>query len=152
MLFSTREDIGVPIEKVYQALTDFESIEREALRRGAEVSRVGSHAEKGVGQGWTILFVYRGRARKLKTEITEFDPPNSLVAAGKVGGLEGELSFDLVSLSPRLTRVMVDAKLNPTTLSSRLFVQSLKLARSNLNNRFKNNVAHLARKFEERLG
>lgn len=150
MRFNTREDIAVPIEQVFEALSDFEAIEREALRHGAEVSRTGDHSVKGPGQGWTLLFVHRGRARKLKTEIDVYTPSSKLSAKGKVGGLQGVLDVDLVALSPKITRVDVNVKLKPTTLSSRLFVQTLKLARSTLNTRFKNKVAHLSRKLEER--
>lgn len=148
MRFETREDVARPIEEVFAAITEFDVIERELLRNGAEVSRTGDHAQKGPGQGWMILFVYRGRARKLKTEIEEYSAPDRVASKGKIGGLEGLLEIDLVPLSPRITRMAVSVKLQPTSLSSRLFVESLRLGRASMNGKFKKRIEALARKLE----
>lgn len=149
MRFTTREDIEAPIEAVFAAVSDFESFERAALRRGAEVRRLGDHKRKGEGQGWLVHFRYRGRARELASEIVRFERPHALTAFGGTGGIDGTLEVELTELSPRQTRMKLDLDLKPKTLGARLFLQSLRLAKSSLANRFKKRVHGFARRLEE---
>ena len=51
MKFSTKEDIDAPIDAVFQMLCDFETFERAAMRRGAEVHRTDTKTTPGVGMG-----------------------------------------------------------------------------------------------------
>ena len=58
--------------------------------------------------------------------------------------------MQLTPLSPKRTRLGVEVDLKPKTLSARLLVQSLKLAKSNLTKRFKLKVADYAKTMETR--
>ncbi len=148
MKFSTREDIEVPIEKVFAAVSDFEAFERQALRRGAEVHRDDTFGKAGVGSEWVIKFKFRGKPRKIHARISEFDAPNGYVAETDSGGIDGLVTVDLVALSPRRTRLHFSIALTPRTLSARLLVQSLKFAKSNLNKRFSARVWQFAQDVE----
>ena len=53
-------------------------------------------------------------------------------------------------LSRNSTRVLVALEIKPLNLSSRLWVQSLKLAKTTLNKKYKERVADYARGMEER--
>lgn len=150
MRFTTREDVAATPEHVFSMLTDFEAFEREVLRRGADVTKTGDHSQAGAGQGWVIDFTYRGRARKLVSELERFEPGRALLAEGKIAGLSGTLLFDLVPLSPKLTRLTVDLDMKPNTLSARLFVQSLKLTKGLLMKRYRGRVKRLARLIEDK--
>jgi uncharacterized protein YndB with AHSA1/START domain len=149
MRFTTREDIEAPVETVFAAVTDFESFERAALRRGAEVRRVGDHRHKGIGQSWLVHFRYRGRERELASEIVRFEPPKGLTAFGDSGGIESTLQFELTELAPRRTRLKVDLELKPKTLGARLLLQSMRLAKTPLVNRFKARVHEFARSLRD---
>jgi carbon monoxide dehydrogenase subunit G len=150
MRFTTREDIEAPIEAVFAAVSDFDGFERAALRRGAEVRRLGEHKRKGEGQGWLVHFRYRGRARELASEIVRYEPPYGLTAFGGTGGIDGTLEVELTELAPRRTRLKMDLDLKPKTLGARFFLQSLRLAKSSLTNRFKSRVHKFARQLEKR--
>ncbi len=151
MRFSTREDIEAPIEHVFGAVTDFDGFERQALRRGAEVQRQDTYGKPGIGSEWQLRFAFRGKQRDVNARMTDFDAPNGYRADTTTGGLDGEVSVELVSLSPRRTRMQVAVELSPRTLSARLLVQSLKFAKGNLNKRFSNRVWTFAQTIEEKF-
>jgi len=143
MKFNAREDIEAPIDVVFARLTDFDQFERQALRRGASVRRT-SNGPVETGSGWDIAFTFRGKERRMRAELAELDQPNFLQVAFQSSGIVGETKVDLVPLSPRRTRLSVSIDLSAKTLSSRLLLQSLKLARGTLAQRFKKRVASFA--------
>lgn len=151
MKFSTREDINAPIEQVFSALCDFEGFERQAMRRGAEVQRIDTLHEPGVGMRWQVDFTMRGRQRNVELELSRFDVPNEMVFSAKSAGMDGTFSIELIALSRTRTRMSIALEMLPLNLSARLLIQSLKLAKVTLNKRFKLRVADYAKGLEERL-
>ncbi|KGB81152.1 MAG: SRPBCC family protein [Confluentimicrobium sp.] len=151
MKFSTREDIAAPVAEVFAAVSDFESFERAALRRGAEVSRTDRLSAPGPGMAWDCAFAFRGKGRRLSAELQQYDAPESMVVLWSSSGLVGTLVLDLVQLSPRQTRMMLQLELKPRTIPARLFVQSLRLAKASLTKRFKRGVRRFARDLDGRL-
>lgn len=151
MKFETKEDIEAPIEHVFGVVSNFEGFERQALRRGAEVSRLNPQQKPGVGMAWDLAFLMRGKRRELQIELTEYDPPNRMVFESRSPSMGGHMVVDLVALSLGRTRLGIEIELMPQNLSARLLVQSLKLARGNLNKRFHIRVAEFARDTEERF-
>jgi hypothetical protein len=59
---------------------------------------------------------------------------------------------DMVALSRTRTRLLVSMELRPTTLSSRLLVQSLRLAKARLNGRLKSRMQEFAHRMETGTG
>lgn len=150
MKFSTKEDVEAPIEAVFDMLCDFKSFERAAMRRGAEVQRADALHQPGVGMTWKAVFPLRGKRRELTLEMVTFDRPNEMVIDSMSQGLAGQMSFELMPLSRNSTRVLVALEVKPLTLSARLWVQSLKLAKTTLTQKYKDRVAEYARGMEER--
>jgi len=152
MKFVSKEDIEAPIAEVFAVLSEFESFERSAIRRGIEVNRMGDVAAPASGLAWDVQFSFRGKSRDIHLVLAEFEPVTGLSLSADGGGIEGDMKVELMALSPRRTRLVVSLELTPKTLSGRLLVQSLKLAKSKLNKRFKIRVADFAKSTEERLG
>lgn len=150
MNFTAQEDIEAPIDHVFSQVTDFAALERSALRRGAEVQRVVDKPEPGPGMTWDTAFMLRGKRREMTVELTEFDAPNGVVLMARSPNIKGKLAVDLVALSPKRTRLNLSLDIEPKTLAARLMLQSLKLARSNLNKRLKKRLKDFARDLEER--
>ncbi len=144
MKFSTREDINAPAADVFAAVTDFDSFERMIRRYGSKVSRIDSQNAKGAGMMWDVAFQYRGRARQARATIVEYTDPATMRMTAEIGGLDSECEVQVIALSPNQTRLQVSLDLKPRTLSARLVVQSLKLAKSKINTRFKARVAAFA--------
>ncbi|MBO6774988.1 MAG: SRPBCC family protein [Marinibacterium sp.] len=145
MKFSSEEDIETPIDRVFEQLTNFEMFERTAIRRGVEIERERGIAQPVVGMAWKARFEMRGRSREARVELTHLDRPNTMRfdAIGK--GVDGSFFIDLLPLSPRSTRMSVVLDIEPKTLSARLLIQSMKLAKTNLTKRFRKKVWEFAK-------
>ncbi|WP_224824844.1 SRPBCC family protein [Cognatishimia sp. MH4019] len=150
MQFKASEDIEVPIDFVFEQLSDFERFERTALRRGADVVRTDALKQPGVGMGWQAQFVFRGKAREMRGSLSEYDPPNRLKFDARVGGLEVVMAIDLVALSRARTRVMVVSDLKPHNIPARLLYQSIKLVKTNMMRRMNTRLADYAEELEDR--
>ncbi len=150
MELATREDIDAPIDWVFGQVTDHAAFERIALRRGAEVERRDPGQGFEPGAAWRMVFPYRGRERVLDARVTGVDRPNGWTATLSVGGIDGTVKVDLVAMSRSRTRMIVEVALAAQSLSARLLLQSVKLARGNVLKRFRNRVAGFAAELENR--
>lgn len=150
MKIAAREDIEATIGHVFESITDFDGMERAALRRGAEVLRMHELAEPGAGLAWCAKFPYRNRERIADLEITTYDAPHQLVLVSKVSGVEATVEVELLALSRHRTRMNMSIDMRPKTIPARLMLQSMKLARANLLRRFRKRVADYAQHIEDR--
>ena len=154
MKFSTRQDIEAPADYVFDQITDFDGLERQAIRRGIDVRRKNPAQPRGVGAGWVVQAPFRGKLRNVDAYVSEFDPPNALIADAKSGGLDMTLNVELVPLSPMRTRVTLGYEVRPQTLSARILVQSIKFAKASLQRRFNKRVgaycAGISERYENR--
>lgn len=150
MQFSTQQDIEAPIETVFENLTCFELFERAAMRRGVEVRRKDSKTTFGVGTQWDVRFMLRGKERDVAVEIATCVPSTDLVVALLSDNIAGAVRCELFSLSKTRTRVAVVTELTPKTLPARLIIQSLKLTKSTLNQKYKARIAEFAAEIEAR--
>lgn len=152
MHFSAREDIAAPIDQVFHAISDFEGFERAILRRGAEIARTDTMGQPGAGMTWDCRFDFRGKRREMQAELTRFDRPELVQVAAESAAVEGTMTVELVQLSPRQTRMQVVTEFKPRTLTARLLVQSMRLAKTSLVKRYRTGVRKFARDIEGRLG
>ena len=151
MQFTTREDIEAPIDYVFGLGSDFQGFQRRAMRRGAEVARNDSLSAPGVGMSWDAAFPFRGKRREMQIDLAEYAPPNRMLFDSRLTGMTGRMTIDLLALSRGRTRLDMGIVLKPQSLSAKLLVQSMKLARSSLNKRFKVRVAEFAKATEDRF-
>lgn len=150
MKFSTREDVAAPIESAFEMICDFERYERAAMRRGAEIRRVDGHEAPTVGAAWDARFTMRGKERSLRLEVTELDRPEAMEVTLESNGLKGEVTCELIALSPQRTRIIMGVDLRPQTLPARLLIQSMKLTKTSLDRKYKDRVATYFQEMEER--
>lgn len=152
MRLEAREDIAAPLDQVWRAVTNFTGFERSALRRGVDVVRVDRNPHDGVGATWDLGFRYRGRDRRARCQIVDLDEPLSYAVATRSGGIEALAVIEVVPLSRERTRLDMGIDLSANTLSAKLLLQSMRLARGSLGNRLKTRVARFAQEIEDNAG
>ncbi|WP_116085367.1 SRPBCC family protein [Tropicimonas sp. IMCC34011] len=152
MKFSAREDIEAPLADVWPAITDFGRFERQVLRRGAEVERLDAGPMPGAGNEWRLRFDFRGKQRKMTALITRFEPETSLELACAGSGMEGTVTAEVLPLAKQRTRLFVEVDFVPKTIAARVLIQTMRLAKSNMSQRFKSRVSSFARDIEDRVG
>ncbi|MEL6169633.1 MAG: SRPBCC family protein [Pseudomonadota bacterium] len=143
MKLSTRQDVAAPIDTVFARVTDFQRFERQAMRRGISVTRADPPAG-APGPAWAADVTYRGRKRALDVFIETVEPTERCTALTLTSGVECRLEARLIALSPAETRMMVSIDMRPRTMAGRMFLQTLKLAKSTLAKRFEDRVAAFA--------
>ncbi len=144
MKLSAREDIEATMPTVYAAVTNFDGFERQLLRRGVDITRDETCPPDVPGAKWTAKFDWRGRQQNLAAELVSIEQDQGYAIESKSSGVICLSVVDLVALSKSRTRLFVSLDLRPTTLSSRLFIHSLKLAKGSLGRKFKAKVADFA--------
>lgn len=149
MQFKTHQDLQVPVAYVYQRVTNFEAYERQALRQGAHVARVDGNGPVGVGSSWDVAFTFRGKDRQLRAKIVEMVEPTDLAIDTDAKGLASDLRVSLLALSQQTTRVTVSVEMSAKSLSARLLLQSLKLARGTLQGRFEKRIKQQLKAIQE---
>lgn len=140
MHFKSITDFEAPLDRAFEAFSDFDGFERQGKRMGAVVDRVDDLTRAGCGMMWRIKADYRGKPRKIDLELVDFQPSSFLEIKAISAGFDGGFQVELVSLSPSRTRATVEFNINPTSLSARLVLQSARLAKSSLTNRFRSRV------------
>lgn len=135
MDLSTRADIEAPIGIVFDELTNFAAFETAALRRGVDVARLDSRESPGRGMQWRAQFPFRGRKRQMVLKLEDFDRPARLRFDLDATSVTGDLMVDLLELSRSTTRMTLKVRLRPATLSARILVQSMRLAKGRITGR-----------------
>jgi uncharacterized protein YndB with AHSA1/START domain len=139
MKFSTRADVEAPAEEVFAAFADFPRFVRLAEKRGARVE-----ARAAAVFGWAARFDWNGKARELQGEVVRLDPPRGFAAEMRAGGLDGTLEVEVTPLEAARARVRVAMEWRPRTMAGRILLQSLKLVKGRLDDRFAARVAEFA--------
>ncbi len=148
MKLSTHEDIEAPIAYVFSRVSDFAGFERRAMRQGVAVSR-RQDGDVCVGTEWDIAFSFRGRERKVAAQLVALNAPELIQIDSRSDGLLAQTRVELVALSQTRTRVLVAFELSAKTLTARVLLQSLKLAKAKLTKRFKARAADYAKTLED---
>lgn len=152
MRISAKQDVELPLARVWATLADFDGWERAALRRGAEVTRIDAQRHVVVGSNWSLRFAYRGRDRKMQLHLTRLDQPHHIGLEFRSAALEGQVQVELIEMAARRTRLHVITELKPMNLGARLYLQSLRLARSRVERKYQDRIAALAHEIEQRAG
>lgn len=150
MKFSAKHDIDAPSAFVFGMLSDFDGWERAAMRRGADVVRTDRLTAGTPGMSWRVNFTFRGRKRQVDLKLIGIAPMTKLEFSGASPAMNATMMIDIVEMSSRRSRLHMTADITPLTLSAKLFIQSLRLARARMDRKFAKRVANIATDIEAR--
>lgn len=137
MKFKVSEDINAPIETAWDHFTDFTMFENDVRGRGAEITRVGNWTETAEGVEWRGAVTIRGKRRAFSSKVSRMVPQDICILESRIGGMDCLYELNFVRLSPESTRVGLVLDLSAGTLTARLLLQTLKLARGRVLQRIK---------------
>lgn len=129
MKFKVSEDIDAPQPFVFAHLTDFTTLEADLRGRGARLDRVGGWIESAEGVAWEGEVTVREKPRAVAARITSYAPHETCVVDSTIGGMQCHYELNFIALSPQVTRVAAVLDLSAKTMTARLLLQTLKLAR-----------------------
>lgn len=140
MKFSTRIDTDLPAEKLFEAIGDFDALERMLIGKGASVSRIDPKQETGITMGWNVGFDWRGRRRDLRLAVTRFDRPEQITMVGRSDALDLLVNATVVALSRVKSRLIFETEVKPRNMKARLMLQTAKLGKGQMDRRFQRRV------------
>lgn len=150
MKFSTREDIDVPVEFLFEQISDIDGFERTATRRGADVRRVNPGHGMAPGLKWEAKFRLRGKRRKVGLELVEITPPEAILLDGSSESFALNMRLSSIALNPRRSRLGVEFEVKPNNFMARVMLQSVRLGKSAIDRRFAEQVRKFAHEIERR--
>lgn len=151
MKLVARYDVDVPAAFVWAELSDFDSWERMAMRRGAEVTRTDRMAQKAAGMGWAVTFPFRGQERRATIAVSEFSAPNRMVISAQSAVVDFGITVSLMDLTAARTRIEVVSDIRPRSIAARLYIQGLRLARKTVERKYAKRISQLALEIEDRF-
>jgi hypothetical protein len=151
MKLVSKYDVEAPAAFVFAQLADFDAWERAAMRRGADVTRSDTLRTPGPGMTWACKFRYAGKDRKVALTLDRISPISAISLSMTAAPVDGDMQIDILDLAAKRARIEVRLEVKPKTLAARLYVQSLRLARSRVERGFAKRVAQLAVEIEDRF-
>lgn len=150
MRLSTREDIEAPLSYVFGLCSDTAPWERAAIRRGVDVVRTDRLTGTQPGMSWTIAGKWRGKRRRGVLKLVTLDPLHAMVFQGSSESIDLNVEMEFVELSARRSRIILRTDIKPRSLAARLVVQSMKLTRGRIEQKYEAKVSMLCKEIEAR--
>lgn len=138
MKFSTRIDKEVTAERMFDALADFDRIERILMRRGVSVTRVDNISAGA--RAWDLAFDWRGQRRELRLVLVQFDRPERLALTGQSTPFDLRIDLSVVSLALQRSRLIFEIEVKPRNMRARLALQTAKLGKAQIDRKIAKKV------------
>ncbi len=138
MKFSTRIDKEATAERMFDALADFDRIERILMRRGVSVNRVDNISAGA--RAWDLAFDWRGQRRELRLVLVQFDRPERLALTGQSTPFDLRIDLSVVSLALQRSRLIFEIEVKPRNMRARLALQTAKLGKAQIDRKIAKKV------------
>lgn len=145
MKFATQEEINAPVAHVFAQVSDADALENGLRKRGGKIARSPRDGIQA-GTTWDARVSFRGKSRVVTMVLEEITENECMVFRGGSAGMDLSGVVTTVALSPTVTRLSMEIEAKPKTLAARLLIQSAKLARGKISEKFKERVGGFADK------
>jgi len=150
MKFKVSKDVAAPKTVTWAQYTDFNQFEADARNRGADLIRVGNWERPSEGVEWRGEATIRGKQRAIAARLSRLDPEDMFLVDSRIGGMNCHYELTFIPLSSNSTRVAMVLELKADTLTARLLLQTMKLARGRVLQRLQTHLARQAKGAEAR--
>ncbi len=147
MRLQATRGIDAPRPRVHAALADFAGIEAGLASRGWVLTREPPGPPRP-GTAWAGSVEWKGMRRNLAVTLDAVDPPEGYRLTGRSDGVDALVSVALSALSEVETTARVTVELTARSLSGRMLVQSLRLAKGGMEARLEARLAAWAAEIE----
>jgi len=151
MKFMGKTDIDASLNDTFAAFADFGFFEGIASKSGAKTIRTDDLAAPGPGMSWQTEVDFRGKPRKLQVELIDYDPPNNLDFVANSDGYKVAIKVALERASTKSTSAHLTLDVSAKTMAGRIALQSARVKRKTLQERFQNRIDKLGGKISRHL-
>jgi hypothetical protein len=144
MKFSAKQDVDAPAAFVFAAFSDFDAWERAGLRRGAEITRTDSLSGVTSGMTWQVKFMFRSKMRTVDIRLDQIIAPQRMEFLAQSPAMEASMVVEIAEMSALRSRIHIVSDVSPRTLTAKLFIQSLRLARAKADRKYALRVSEIA--------
>ena len=102
MRLSTRQDIDAPLDEAFAAISDFDYLERQILRRGIQIVRTDDLSTPGPGMAWRGDMTLRGQVYDVRCRLAEWTAPGPVPLGLRLLSLQPQSCCPYPARAPRL--------------------------------------------------
>jgi hypothetical protein len=150
MHFASDDIIDAPAPFAFGRMSRFGDFERLAAERGAEMTRLDTMTEAGIGVMWELRFNLRGRRRRIDLQLSDYVEPTRIAISGMSDGLLFQFDATLDPVAAERCRLCTRLVIKPRTLAGRMMLQSARLSKPSLNRRYARRLRDFAARVAER--
>lgn len=145
MKFSTRENLDIPADELFDRASDFQRLERVLSHRGAQLTRIDPATDPGTGIGWNIGFDLRGKPRQVRMDVVSFNRPEGYTMRGASDLFDIEIVVTVIGFSAQKSRLMVEMEVKPRNMRARLIMQTARLGKAQLDKKYAARISEFVR-------
>lgn len=128
------------MESAYAAAQDVTALEMRATQAGVQVARLAEGYD-GHRPAWVVRGTYYGQQHTVRLALANARLDESLTVLGAGARFSFQLRMLFIASEPGACRLRWDLALSPRTVSGRLMLPALRLARGRLTRRLENALA-----------
>lgn len=149
MRLEAAHEIQAPIELVFGKFCDFDRLQSFTENTGREAVRLDDGTATGAGVRYLLKGKFGGKQRSIELGLETCVPTVILKYEVEVETLTAALRFDFEKRAAELTRVSLILEPTAHSISSRLILQSVKLAKRTMEKRMETRLFHFGNEIVE---
>lgn len=143
MEMTAEVEVAAPQDHLLARVTDVETMERRAARRGIEVERLGPpegrEGPPGVGSAWRVALDAMGARREVLMRVAEMGPEGPRLAV-EIAGVAGDVDVRVEPLGPERSRLALSGAFAARGLGGRLALGALGAMRGEIERRLQDRL------------